>query len=347
MADVEIGCYAPGESDEALALDAACAQGGSLRLSFRRPTFHRRAERYPDYTILTARSAGRLVGTLAVAAKPASWYGAPARAAFAFDLRVAPWARGQGIATLLARDGLAWSKAHADLVYAYTVDDNRAVARVGGLMGLDTAGRYAYLVCPVVALIAGAERAAVALDALGYEEAHAAFVAAAGPFGLGSDPELRQGDDGYVGSWRVRAGGGLAVASAFCHAGTLAEVVERVPAPLRVLRALQRAGAPWPRRWPQVPAAGEELRSWYVFDACADAPRAGVALLRAIAAEARERGIDWLYVVHTRPEPWLAGLRAALPRPFAPVLGYRLLLRHFAGRQAGPQLAPCVDVRDL
>ena len=98
MPDTILGTYAPSDSDEALALDAACAQGGALRLSFRRPTFHARASAYPEHVILTARLDGRLVGTLAVAAKPVDFLGRPARAAFAFDLRVHPEARGRGLA---------------------------------------------------------------------------------------------------------------------------------------------------------------------------------------------------------------------------------------------------------
>jgi GNAT superfamily N-acetyltransferase len=348
VAELELGRYSPEDSDEALALDASCPQGGALRLSFRRPSFHRRADRYPEQAIFTARLDGRLLGTLAVAAKPACWRGRAARAAFAFDLRVAPRARGQGIATRLAREGLAWARARADLVYAYTVDENRAAARVSGLMGLVDAGRYAYLVCPVVALArrgAGpaGERGA---QAVSHAEALAAFVAGAGPFDLASALELRAGDEGYVGSWRIRGGDGVAVASAFSHASTLAEVVERVPPALRALRALSGAGLPWPRRWPRVPRDGEELRSWYVFDAFAEGPRVGLALARAIASQALARGVDWLYLVHARSEPWLAAVRAELPRPFAPLLGYRLLLRHFA--EPAPAVRSFqVDVRDL
>jgi GNAT superfamily N-acetyltransferase len=338
-----LGTYAPAESEEALALDAACAQGGSLRLSFRRPSFHARAAAYPEHVILTARLDGRLVGTLAVTAKPVELLGRPARAAFAFDLRVHPAARGRGIALSLAREGLAWAEQHAELTYAYSVDENRAAARVCELMGLVDAGGYAYLVCPSASLSSPGEGA----REVAYEEAHAAFVAAAGPFDLHADPGFHPGDTGYVGSWLSCTRDGVAGCSAFSHRATLAEVVEGLPVPLRAARALADTGLPWPRQWPRLPRDGEALRSWYVFDAFASGPAVAVGLVRHVAREARERGIDWCHVVHTGRDAWVPAVRAELPRLFSPVLRYRLLARRF-GRTPLARLDRLhVDVRDL
>jgi GNAT superfamily N-acetyltransferase len=337
------GTYAPRDSDEALALDAACAQGGALRLSFHRPSFHARADRYPERVILTARLEGRLVGTLAVAAKPVEFLGRPARAAFAFDLRVHPDARRRGIARALAREGLAWAERHADLVYAYSVDDNRAAARVCELMGLVECGAYAYLVCPSTSLAPSGEPA----RAVAYPEAHAAFVAAAGPFDLAADPRLGSGESGYAGSWLLRTADGLAGCSACSQRAILAEVVEGLPAPLRIARALERAGMPWPQRWPKLPRDGDELRSWYVFDAFATRPDLGARLVRHVAGEARRRGIDWCHLVHTGRDAWVGALRADLPRLFSPVLRYRLLARRFGGAPLVQLRRLQVDVRDI
>ena len=343
MSEAVLGTYVPSESGEALALDAACTQGGALRLSFRRPTFHARASAYPAHVILTARRDGRLVGTLAVAAKPVDFLGRAARAAFAFDLRVHPEARGQGLAADLAREGLAWAQRHADLTYAYTVDDNHAASRVCALMGLAEVGGYAYLVCPSASLPPPVEAA----REVSYEEAHAAFCAAAGPFDLHADPGFRTGSRGYEGSWLLRSPSGVAACSAFSHRATLAEVVEELPAPLRAARALADAGLPWPRRWPRLPRDGEELRSWYVFDVSASRPELGADLVRHVAGEARRRGIDWCHVVHTGRDGWLGAVRARLPLLFSPVLRYRLLLRRFDGGPISRLERLHVDVRDL
>ncbi|MBS1110876.1 MAG: hypothetical protein H6Q88_2868 [Anaeromyxobacteraceae bacterium] len=343
MGEPVLGTYAPRESDEALALDALCTQGGALRLSFRRSTFHRRAESYPDHVILTARLDGELVGTLAVAAQPVDFLGRPARGAFAFDLRVHPGARRRGIARDLAREGLAWAERRADLVYAYTVDDNRAAARVCALMGMVEAGRYAYLACPTASLPPPRRP----LRPVSAEEAHAAFVSAEGPFDLHAAPVFRPGAEGYVGSWLWRDGDEVAGASAFCPRTILAEVVERLPWPLRAARTLARAGLPWPRRWPRVPEDGEELRSWYLFDAFATSPERAVDAVRHAAVQARARGIDWCHVIHTPRAGWVEAVRRELPRLFSPVVRYRLLLRRFDGAPVAPLARLHVDVRDV
>jgi len=341
VAEAVLGTYAPGESPEALALDAACVQGGSLRLSFRRETFHRRAAAYPERVIFTARVEGRLAGTLAVVAKPVELLGRPARAAFAFDLRVHPAARGRGIARAMAEEGLAWARAHADLVYAYCVDDNRAAAAVCAVMELTEAGGYRYLACPVV----GVRAPRGPVRRVGADEQLAAFRAAAEPFDVYSPGAVDLAGGGYLGSWLTEDG--RAGCSACCRSSVLAEVVERVPVPLRVARGLARAGLPWPRRWPRVPDDGEELRSWYLFDFFAASDGAAVDLLRHVGAEARARAVDWCHVVHRPVDTWAGALRRELPRLFAPVLRYRLLLRRFDGVPVSPLARLHVDVRDI
>jgi len=93
-----LGRYRPEESGDALALERLCPQGTSYRLSFRRPTFHRRAETYDEWRIVTARLEGSLVGLVAGAIKPVELWGEAMRAAFFFDLRVHPAVRGRGVA---------------------------------------------------------------------------------------------------------------------------------------------------------------------------------------------------------------------------------------------------------
>jgi GNAT superfamily N-acetyltransferase len=335
--------YQASDSSEALALDAACAQGRGLRLSFRRPTFHRRAESYPEHEIVVARLENALVGTLAVAVKPACVSGRACRAAFAFDLRVHPRARGCGVGTRLARAGLAWAAANADVAYAYTAAGNLAGERVCRLMGMLPAGSYAYLVCPTAAFAPPARAA----TPVGYREVHAAYVEAAGPFDFYADPAFGNADEAYVGSWELRTSDGSAGVSAFSPRTILAEVVEQLPLALRALRAAAKAGMPWPSRWPRIPEDGEELRSWYLFDAYASSGAAADDLLRSVAREARSRGVEWCHLVHAPGTRWVESIRADLPRAFAPLLSYQLLLRRFDAAPVAPIRRLHVDVRDL
>lgn len=101
-AESEIGVYSAADNSEALELERACAQGSSYRMSFRRSTFHRRAENFGDWRIFTARSNGRLAGVVAVAIKDAVLLGgAPSR-----DRPLLPGARstrGVGVRRALGR----------------------------------------------------------------------------------------------------------------------------------------------------------------------------------------------------------------------------------------------------
>ena len=134
MPDTILGTYAPSDSNEALALDAACAQGGALRLSFRRPTFHARASAYPEHVILTARLDGR--PSARSRSRPSRWTSSAAppapRSRSTSGSTPRPGARALRPPR---REGLAWAQRHADLTYAYAVDDNHAASRVCALMG--------------------------------------------------------------------------------------------------------------------------------------------------------------------------------------------------------------------
>jgi len=134
-AGVVIGVYSPEESEEALALERLCVQGISYRLSFRRSTFHRRAENFPEWRIFTARLEGRLVGVAAGAVKEVLLHGQPTRASFFFDLRVHPAFRGRGIARRLAVEAKAWGRARASFSYTYTLADNRVARHLAEVFG--------------------------------------------------------------------------------------------------------------------------------------------------------------------------------------------------------------------
>ncbi len=97
---------------------------------------------------------------------------------------------------------------------------------------------------------------------------------------------------------------------------------------------------------PHVPDEGEELGSWRIFDAFAESPETGRAMLRASAAEALDRGVGYCYLVHGGGEAWVSAARRDAPPIFARVVPYRLLVNVPGG--APPRIAHlCVDVRAL
>ena len=337
-----LGRYRPEESGDALALERLCPQGTSYRLSFRRPTFHRRAETYDEWRIVTARLEGSLVGLVAGAIKPVELWGEAMRAAFFFDLRVHPAVRGRGVARRLIAEIRAWARARAGLAYTYAMADNRSAAALVRLFGGVDVGGYAYLVYPTYRRWP----ASPAVAAATFEEVHGAMKQASGPFDLYAQPEWRPGDGGYAGSWLVGRGEGLAGCSVWSHREVLAEVVESAPLGVRLADRLTRA---WPLRlapWPHLPRPGERLRSWYLFDFFATQAALARMLMRHVTAQARERGIDYLYVVHGPRDDWIHALRADVPRLFAPILPYRLWA-DLPPHLSRPLDRLYVDVRDL
>jgi GNAT superfamily N-acetyltransferase len=340
---LEIGTYAARDDTEALELERSCVQGGRYGLGYRRPTFRRRAESFPKWTLITGRVGGRLVAIAGVAAKPAVLFGDPATVAVGFDLRVHPDYRGLGIGERMAGLAAAWGRERADLVYSWVAAENRAstivMERVRGV----PCALYRHLVYPVYrGLVPGrpARRA-------GYEEVHHTHVRFAGPFDLYCNPRDAGWSAGHVGSWIVRQGTDVAACSVLDNSSVLAEVVERLPTALRLLGAASNRWIGGGRLLPHIPRQGETLRSWYLHDAVATCPAAGRDLLRHVARQARDGGIDFLHLVYPpSQEGWVCEARKDVPRPFAPLL-------EFGMWGAGPAISrrplrtAYIDVREL
>lgn len=333
------------DSEEAMAMEAMAPQGEAFRLTFRRATFHRRAESFAEHFILVARKDGRLVGTYAVAFKDVLLQGEPLRSAFIFDMRVHPEHRRQGVATRMAACMLEWGQGKADLVYTWVVDDNRAIQAMisaSATAAIEVAGRYAYQVYPTYRDLSSEHLPREVHP----DEVFEAHRRTDGPFDFDTDP--RQGGDlrPRVSSWLVADGEALAGCSVWDNHDILGEVVERMPVGLRVAGAVMGA-VPF-ARLPHVPRPGEPLRSWYIYDAFASRPDLARDLYRHLAHVARAQGIDYLYIVHTpHQRPWVEVVAADIPKAFAPVIPYAMF-----GGWGRPEPFPrfervYVDIRDL
>jgi len=334
--------YRLSDDPEALALERACAQGSRYRMSFRRPTFRRRAENFADHRLVTARIEGKLVGIGAVAFKDVVVAGEPLRAGFGFDARVHPEHRRCGIGHAIGEALEAYGGDRLDLVYAWCIDDNRAMRALAKTLGVRDVGGYAYLVYPTYRdLVPARSPREATLD-----EVHRMACEVGGPFDFYTDPRAGGRLDGHTGSWLLSDGRHRAGCSAWDNAQILSEVIESLPLPLRLARTLTTAPGLSRLRWPHIPQPGEALKSWYLFDAFATDPGSARDLIRHVAAEARSRGIDYCYVVHGATDEWVSAVRADLPRPFAPRVPYRLLIRRNRGTVA-PLERIYVDVRDL
>ena len=87
---LDIRLYQHADNEAALALEAQCPQGKSLKLSFHRRSFHLRSELYENAQLWVAFMNDRLIATIAGAVKEVQLNGHTARAGYIYDIRVHP-----------------------------------------------------------------------------------------------------------------------------------------------------------------------------------------------------------------------------------------------------------------
>lgn len=343
-AKLQIGLYDPSESEEAMRLEARSPQGKAFRLRFHRSYFHRRAENFDWWKLVTARSAGALIGIGAGALKPAYFEGRETIALYLFDVRVAPEYRRAGIAQRLLQELILWAGGAAEIAYAHVAGDNDAASRLAReWIGADAAPACRYLVYPVYR----AGRGSPDIAPVPAEAVHRQYLEREGPFGLYCPPSDAFASEAYIGSWAFESGASAAACSAWSNEEIMGEVVERIPWPLGLAGALSRT---WPASLipaPRLPRRGERVRSWYLFDFHAADDSSALALMSGVAAEARRRGVDYCYIIHRGSEAWIEALRRQVPRLFAPIIPYSLLARRLTNHAPLQVHAPYIDIRDV
>jgi GNAT superfamily N-acetyltransferase len=249
-------------SEAALALEARSSQGQAIRLRFDRAYFHRRAENYQEWKLLTAWRDQLLVGIAGAALKAATFEGREVVAGYFFDVRVAPEERRTRLAKQLIDAFTDWVTDRMDLTYGYVVGDNAAAQQLASrIFGNSVSPAFRCLVYPILR----ARSRPIGFARAEGGEVHRRYLDAAGPFDLYCNPQPLFGSDPHVGSWLFDGKNGRAGASAWSNKDIMAEVVDRLPLPLSAAGAVLRL--PIVRRLPlpQVPRRGEAIRSWYVF----------------------------------------------------------------------------------
>jgi hypothetical protein len=229
------------------------------------------------------------------------------------------------------------------LGYGYAVADNEAsLAMCRQWIGAHIGPACAFLVYPTYK----AKRPKKPAEGADPKKVHAAYLAAEGPFDLYCDPSAAFASPAFIGSWRSSSPASNAGCSAWSNAEIFAEVVERLPIGPSLAGAFLRR---WPLRslpLPKVPAIGETIRSWYLFDFFASDDTAALGLIETVAAEARARGIDYCYIIHRGGGGVIDALRKPFPRFVAPLISYVIIGNDL---HAGGQLirSPYIDIRDV
>jgi GNAT superfamily N-acetyltransferase len=339
MAEIQIEPYTPEMSEACVDLERACPQGSRYRLSFQRTTFHRRAEIFASSRILVARSGERIIATVASARKRVRAHGEEVAATFVFDARVHPEFRGRGLSRRLGATLHEEANAAGSVIaYTYCIEENAAIQAVVRPFNMLPAGGYRYLVWPVYRSLGSSSRATSADP----RHVHERLLQSDVQFDFYCDPREGGSLVGHVGSFLDEEAG----CSLWSNAGILGEVVESLPPELRMAR---RVFGIWPVnqwKWPRIPAPGEALQSWFVYDFFARTRAAAVGLMEQVNNLALRSAIDYCYLVVSGTPPWLGWLRARTLRMLSPLVRYRLLVRDARGRQLVFE-QPYIDIRDL
>jgi ribosomal protein S18 acetylase RimI-like enzyme len=334
MRELEIRPFSVADDEAAVALEAACVQGRSLALRFRRPSFAARSSVYDDAALLGGWLGDRLVGTVAAACKPVELRGRPLRATYFYDLRVHPDCRGRGYAHRLMKASRADMGAEAECHYVLVAGQNRAM--LGLLESNYRYSKEASIPLTYVCLPVFRRRAARPAERVNPDTVRARHVDATQATFLPSYLPGRM--RGFVARFAI-AGAGCSV---WTNADLLAGEVVRLPLPLRALARLRPALRPLVRL-PEVPRPGEMVRSWFLYDLYADSADALRRLLDAVNDAALEQDRVVLYLLLQDTDPLLEWTRAA--RRLAFTFPYRLLAR--GSRVPHRDDRVYLDVRDL
>lgn len=340
MDALDIRPYQHADNEAALALEAQCPQGKSLRFSFQRRSFHLRSELYENAQIYAAFAAGRMIATIAGAVKDVRLNGTARRAGYIYDIRVHPQYRRQGVAQTITDHVLAQLVPHTDLIYCLVAGQNRPALRaVQKIYRAEVTLPLQYFALPVYRR----QNETGELHAIDFAQNHAEFVQRFPRLDFYCQPppaRLR----GYVGSYEWKSSGARAGCSLWTNREILAERVEHIPWQFAVMRRLFAFARPL-LPLPHIPQTGEFIQSWLLFDFYADSPAAARALLAAINNRALPQGMQYLYLLLQKSHAFGAAVRAGAPRWFAPTLPY-FLLAH-GPRLPAPEAEIYIDVRDL
>ncbi len=291
MDKFDIEPYTTSDNEAALYIEEQCVQGASLSLKYRRPSFHARSEVYDRYRILCAKQDGNLVGVSAWAEKNVRVHNATVRAAYAYDLRVLPAYRKQGVAIRIMKATLDDIGSQTDCIYTLIAGQNQVAFKlVKHMFGMRTVIPLTYIIMPVYKRLKSRKEYCTT-DA---GEIHERFLCH--HYRMEFVPHFDVSRlKGYVTSF-VEKQGRSAGCSIWTNKNILAEQVVNVPKYLEVLRIIYA-----PLRLfaalPAIPKKGDILRSWFLFDLYAKNAECLYELLASVNNKAFDNEIRYLYVL--------------------------------------------------
>ena len=337
MTNIEFVPYKAADNDAAVLLESQCIQGKSIALRFQRSTFHNRSEVYQDYKILCAKMDGILVGICACAVKPIRYRNEMILAAYAYDLRVHPAYRGQGVAKGLARRAVENIDKKVDSMYTLISGENsRALGLTQYLYGTTLAMPFTYIIIPVYKELKEKERFRFTTAT----EIHDSYLKV--NQGMEFVPEFDERRLlGHVAS--ITIGKDISAGcSIWTNENLLAEQVVRLAWSYQIQRVVLEALGLF-LNVPRIPKPTDTIRSWFLFDLFARDEEALRCLLRIVNNLSLGHDREFIYLLIQNGDPTLAAIRHSGIRMYQ--LPYFFLAK---GRACPEQTDKVyIDIRDL
>lgn len=317
--NISIEPYTTADNDAALRLEGQCIQGSSLALRFHRPTFHARSEVYDSYQIWCAKDGNRVVGTLAAAIKSLRLHHDWITAAYLYDLRVHPNYRSQRIGSRLYETFLNEKAQDVQCEYILIGGGNqRALTVAYHKFQPQIVIPLTYLIIPVYRQFAVRGNYSSASASCIHEQY------------LSQNPKLEFVPHFQAGNYLGWVDSILSVDSASCgcsvwtNENLLAEEVVRLPIPMQALRIAAKILNPL-IKLPVLPAAHQNILSWFLFDFFSENDHEHAELLREVNNRALRAGKQFLYILLQNTNPLLSRLRKSGSKIFT--IPYLLLAK--------------------
>jgi hypothetical protein len=295
--------YQESDNAEALVLDEQMLMGASLVLKYHRPAFHARSSVYEEVLIMCAKDGDRLVGIAASARKQLNYKSCLIDSIYGYDLRVHPDYRKYGTAHQLA-EHMSDVLGVAEYYYSFVFADNRRGVEFSrrGLRAT-LAVPVSLLVLPVMRRRCGRDQC-VSRDLISVHKEYLArhpevqMVPELVPSLMHGALESYSTDDGSAGC------------SVWSNETLMAEEVVRLPRTWKIVRPLL---APLAGMYyiPSIPRAGEQLRSWFLFDLFCRNSNDMRALLEYVNDRALANGRTLLYTFVQDGDPVAGMIRNA------------------------------------
>lgn len=309
---IEIKEYSYEMNAKCIALEKLCPQGKNFKVFYKRTIFHKRAENFDKWKILTAEFKQKVVGVIAFALKNLKICGNPIKGSYFFDWRVHPDFRRSGVGMSLAKEGFKRAiETGSQIEYFYGIDDNEAMQKLAENGIWACLGSYKMLVWPVfkhfkVNFKPRREDPKVI---------HEKFLNGNKLHDFYSNPFHGGTLQGFKASYSLQ---GRASCSIWSNEGIIDEIILDVPRFYTFLTTFMKLLPFSPYKNLAIPRKGIATRSWVIFDFHASNLDDARELVGFVNNIAKKESIEYLYILNLNDQEMVPFLKKINTRIFSP-----------------------------